>query len=77
MSAIPEGVNGEDVSEEEEQVSYYKKRAEMKRSRGGKSEYKSKDWINKKKDRQQKQGKDVRESSKFTGRKRREEVRKH
>lgn len=41
-----------------------------KRSRTDQPTTKSKDWIEKKKDRQRKQGKDVRPDSKFSGRKR-------
>ena len=71
MSAIPQGIEGEEQNnEEDEQVSYFKKRAELKRNRNKKTEYKSKDWIKSKKARQGRQGKDVREDSKFTGRKR-------
>ncbi|KAH9251087.1 hypothetical protein BASA81_010986 [Batrachochytrium salamandrivorans] len=41
-----------------------------KRSRGDQPTTKSKDWIDKKKDRQRKQGREVRPDSKFSGRKR-------
>jgi len=71
MSAIPQGIEGEDPEEEEEeQVSYFKKRAEMKRNNQKEPFFKSKDWIKNKKDRQKRQGRDVREDSKYTGRKR-------
>jgi 18S rRNA (guanine1575-N7)-methyltransferase len=71
MSAIPQGIEGEDpLEEEEEQVSYFKKRAEMKKNKDGKVSYKSKEWIKNKKERQKRQGKDTRDDSKYTGRKR-------
>lgn len=68
VDALPEGNNQED---EEETVSYIKKRAELKRKRNsGKLAYKSKEWIINKKERQRRQGRDVRPDNKFTGRKR-------
>jgi len=70
MSAIPEGIEGEEPEEEDEQVSYFKKRAEMKRNKSKEPTFKSKDWIQNKKERQKRQGRDVREDSKYTGRKR-------
>ena len=70
MSAIPQGMDGDEIDEEEEQVSYFKKRAEMKRNKSKDPSYKSKDWIKQKKDRQTRQGREVREDSKYSGRKR-------
>lgn len=70
MSAIPQGIEEEDEEDEEEQVSYFKKRADLKRQKDGKTKYKSKDWILNKKEKQKRQGKDIRENSKYTGRKR-------
>ncbi len=71
MSAIPQGVDGDELEdEEEEQVSYFKKRAEMKRNRSKEPSYKSKDWIRQKKERQTRQGRDVRDDSKYSGRRR-------
>jgi len=50
-----------------------RERARARRNGGSHSKptFKSKDWILKKKERQRKQGKDVRDDSKYTGRKRR------
>jgi 18S rRNA (guanine1575-N7)-methyltransferase len=71
MSAIPQGADGEELEdEEEEQVSYFKKRAEMKRNKSKEPAYKSKNWIKEKKDRQSRQGRETREDSKYSGRKR-------
>ena len=41
-----------------------------RRKRNGKSKFKSKNWIKAKKERQQRQGKEVRKNSKYTGRRR-------
>nr|CAG4644213.1 EOG090X0BBW [Lepidurus arcticus] len=46
------------------------KRMRLKQMRGSKNPKKSKDWILEKKERRKRQGKEARESSKFTGRKR-------
>ena len=67
---MPKGIEGE-PEEDEEQISYFKKRAEIKKEKKGKYIGKgNKDWVQKKKDRQRRQGKDVREDSKYSGRKR-------
>jgi 18S rRNA (guanine1575-N7)-methyltransferase len=51
ISAIPKAEGDEEEEEEEEQVSYIKKRAELKRKRHNhlKPNFKSKEWISKKK----------------------------
>ncbi len=70
MSTLPQGIEGEEPEEHDEQISYFKKRAETKRSRSKDPSFKSKDWIKNKKERQKRQGRDVREDSKYSGRKR-------
>jgi 18S rRNA (guanine1575-N7)-methyltransferase len=69
-NALPDGIQGEEDAEEH--VSYIKKRAELKRnkSKSKNAEFKSKEWIMKKKERQRKQGHDVRPDTKYTGRRR-------
>jgi 18S rRNA (guanine1575-N7)-methyltransferase len=71
MKSIPKA-DDDAREDEEEHVSYIKKRAELKgkRSSHKKPGYKSRDWIMKKKERQRRQGRDVRQDTKFTGRKR-------
>jgi len=69
MSTMPQGKTGEESDEEEEQISNFKKRSEIKKEKRSKSD-KGKDWIQKKKDRQRRQGKEVREDSKYSGRRR-------
>jgi 18S rRNA (guanine1575-N7)-methyltransferase len=70
MKAIP-NADGEEEVEDDEHVSYIKKRAELKRKRDHKKpSFKSRDWVMKKKDRQRRQGRDVRGDTKYTGRKR-------
>ena len=67
MSTIPKALE----EEEEEQIDYNRKRAELKSSRDKKSvSFKSKDWIKNKKERQRRQGRDVRPDTKYTARKR-------
>ena len=68
MKAIPK--NDIDEDEKEEKVDVIKERRKLKRQKYHESRYKSKEWILKKKDRQRKQGKDVRPDTKFTGRRR-------
>jgi 18S rRNA (guanine1575-N7)-methyltransferase len=70
MSTMPQGMNGEEPNEEDEQISNFKKRSEIKKEKKNKSISRGKDWIQKKKERQRRQGKEVREDSKYTGRKR-------
>lgn len=70
MSTMPQGKTGEESDEEDEQISNFKKRSEIKKDKKGKTFTGGKDWIKKKKDRQRRQGKEVREDSKFSGRKR-------
>lgn len=55
--------------EESNRVSYIKRREMAKQARG-KPLKGSREWIMKKKERRRKQGKDVREDSKYSGRKR-------
>lgn len=42
----------------------------MKRNKSKEPSYKSKEWIKQKKERQMRQGRDIREDSKYSGRKR-------
>jgi 18S rRNA (guanine1575-N7)-methyltransferase len=70
QNTIPKPLENED-EEEEMQVDYNKKRAELKRKRESRTPgFKSKDWIKKKKDRQRRQGREVRPDTKYTARKR-------
>jgi 18S rRNA (guanine1575-N7)-methyltransferase len=70
VNTIPKSLDEED-EEEEQQVDYNRKRSELKKKRDSRAPgFKSKDWIKKKKDRQRRQGRDVREDTKFTARKR-------
>ena len=74
MSAIPR-LEGEEDDEEDEKVDVIQKRRKMKRDNyHKKAAYKSKEWIMKKKDRQRKQGRDVRPDSKYTGRRRKQKA---
>lgn len=56
-------------TEESNRVAYIKKR-EMARAARGKPLKKSRDWIIQKKERRRRQGRDTREDTKYTGRKR-------
>ncbi len=69
--SMPQAIE-EDPEEEDEQVSYNTKRADLKRNRkNNKDPYvKSKEWIMNKKARQTRQGRDVRPNTKYTARKR-------
>ncbi len=70
MKSIPKA-DDEEEDDENEQVSYNKKRAELgKRRKGKKTGHNSKEWIIKMKDRQRRQGRDVRKDTKYTGRRR-------
>ena len=74
MSAIPR-LEGEEDDEEDEKVDVIQKRRKMKRDNyHKKAAYKSKKWIMKKKDRQRKQGRDVRPDTKYTGRRRKQKA---
>lgn len=66
MAAIPKAE--EDYEEEDEKVDVIQKRRKKKRDIYHKAAYKSKEWIIKKKERQRRQGKDVRPDTKYTGR---------
>jgi 18S rRNA (guanine1575-N7)-methyltransferase len=68
-AALPKPLEDES-DEEEQQVDYNKKRAELKKKRDSKVSFKSKDWILKRKERQRKQGREVRPDTKYTGRRR-------
>merc|ERR1712106_1086663 len=61
---LPTGLNN---GPEQQTQALYQRRERMKHMRG---KAPKKDWIQKKKERRRKQGKDVRADSKFTGRKR-------
>jgi 18S rRNA (guanine1575-N7)-methyltransferase len=70
MKSIPKA-DDEEEDDENEQVSYIKKRADMgKKRKSKKMAFKSKDWILKMKHRQRRQGRDVRKDTKYTGRRR-------
>lgn len=56
-------------AEENNRIAYTKKREMAKQARG-KAVKGSKEWIMKKKERRRQQGKEVREDSRYTGRKR-------
>ena len=58
-----------DESEESNRVAYIRKREMAKRARG-KPLKKSREWILLKKERRRRQGRDTREDTKYTGRKR-------
>ncbi|KAF2076790.1 hypothetical protein CYY_001916 [Polysphondylium violaceum] len=66
------GVDGAEEEEEEERNEVKNVNRRRDRRKGGKATIvkKSKDWIKGKKERQRKQGKEVKSDSKFTGRKR-------
>ena len=69
IQTIPKGEDDEE--EDDEQVTYIKKKAELNKKRSNKKpEFKSKDWIVKLKERQRRQGRDVRSDTKYTGRRR-------
>lgn len=70
MNTIKE--NQEDESDSNEQVKYQTKRAKMKnkRSNNKKVAFKSREWIQNKKDRQRRKGNTARPDSKYTGRRR-------
>nr|SVE90079.1 EOG090X0BBW [Daphnia sinensis]SVE90707.1 EOG090X0BBW [Daphnia sinensis]SVE91334.1 EOG090X0BBW [Daphnia sinensis]SVE91957.1 EOG090X0BBW [Daphnia sinensis] len=55
-------------------VAFSQKRDRIKQLRAGKAPKKSRDWILEKKERRRRQGKETREDSKFTGRKRQSHV---
>lgn len=65
--ALPKALGVDD--HEDQTVDYGNKRLTYKQMRG-KPLKKSRDWILEKKERRKRQGKEVRDSSKFTGRKR-------
>lgn len=71
QNTIPKPLEIEGDEEEEVQVDYNKKRAQLKRQRESRTPgFKSKDWIKNKKDRQRRQGREVRPDTKYTARKR-------
>lgn len=70
-SSLPKGLTEESLNEN--QVAYTSEtmeRRERMRNLRGKPPKKSRDWILQKKERRRRQGKDVREDTKYTGRKR-------
>ena len=73
MRAIPKNENIDSDEEDNDKIKFEKNtvRSKKKHNSKAKSTYKSKDWIIEKKERQLKQGKKVRNDSKYTGRKRR------
>jgi len=72
MKSIPKAEENESDDEGRDQIKFEKKTVRAKKkSHNKKSVYKSKEWINEKKERQMKQGKTIRHESKFSGRKRR------
>lgn len=71
MKTIPK-VNQNDSDDENEHAKFEKNTVRAKRkAKNKKVAFKSKEWINQKKERQSKQGKTTRPDSKYTGRKRR------
>ena len=74
METIPKREGNEDDDddefENEEKVDYLQKRKRNKRAMRKKPGYKTKNWIKDKKERQRRQGRDVRPDTKFTGRRR-------
>lgn len=66
---LPQGLGTEQAEGSQNQVAYGDTRERMRNLRG-KPPKKSRDWIKEKKERRRRQGKEVRENSKFTGRKR-------
>ena len=73
MKTIPKKTEDDDDEEEKkEEVDYIRKRNSKKREKYHKSVYKSREWILKKKERQRKQGRDVRPDTKYTGRRRKQ-----
>lgn len=69
MKNIPK-LGEEDEDEEKEKVDVVQRARREKRRRYHESRYKSREWIKEKKERQRKQGRDVRPDTKYTGRKR-------
>ncbi|XP_076626521.1 18S rRNA (guanine-N(7))-methyltransferase [Colletes latitarsis] len=65
-AALPQALG---ISEDDTVISYASRREQIKKARG-KPLKKSRDWIAEKKERRRKQGKKVREDSKYTGRRR-------
>lgn len=68
--ALPKALGTEDLKGEQNQVSFVEARKQLKRRGKDKVSVKSRDWIIAKKERRQRQGKEVRPDSKYTGRKR-------
>lgn len=66
---LPKALGTEDGAKNE--ASFTDKRARVKQLRAGKAPKKSRDWVMEKKERRRRQGKEVREDNKYTGRKRR------
>jgi 18S rRNA (guanine1575-N7)-methyltransferase len=67
-TTLPKGLTEEALNPN--QVSYASEQRERRRDIRGKPPKKSRDWILQKKERRRRQGKDVREDTKYTGRKR-------
>ncbi|KXJ29094.1 probable 18S rRNA (guanine-N(7))-methyltransferase [Exaiptasia diaphana] len=67
---LPKGLGAEESSDVGDTVKFSGKRERYAKVPRGKSIKKSKDWIQAKKDRRRRQGKEVRQDSKYTGRRR-------
>lgn len=66
---LPKGL-GEEEGQQPAGAAFTDKRERVKQIRAGKSAKKSRDWVIEKKERRRRQGKEVRDDSKYTGRKR-------
>jgi 18S rRNA (guanine1575-N7)-methyltransferase len=68
----PKGLTGDESEEKEERdkIQFSKKVRQIKQRDSNKPSFKSREWILKKKERQRRQGKDVKDDSKYSGRKR-------
>lgn len=64
------GVKEDEIVETRSTIDFNNKRERIRALRAGKANFKSRDWILAKKDRYRRQGKEVRQDTKYTGRKR-------
>ncbi|XP_014786890.1 probable 18S rRNA (guanine-N(7))-methyltransferase isoform X1 [Octopus bimaculoides] len=71
VQQLPKGLGTEESSSADNHIDYISKRERVKQLRKCKNPKKSKDWIQEKKDRRRRQGRDTRPDTKYTGRKRR------
>jgi hypothetical protein len=70
-NTIPQGLN-DGENDDEKQVSYFKQRANTHRNKDKFKDptFKSRNWILEKKEKERNKGKDVRQDTKYTGRRR-------